>query len=347
MAIGLDLSIGSGGGSGGALATGILQLHRAEPLDTTLRNVADQAGTLSPLQLSTTHVGIDGAVFTIRTHGSYIGSTTIFGYGAGNDTFAGNGGHTGFGKDVLKELLSAAQYNTAFGYSSGKAVNTGGYNSFFGSSSGSYISGGGWNTMIGNHAGDATYNGNYNVVIGNYAMSLAGGAVGTTTINNGIYLGNYAGAYDTNSNRFIVNNTDRTDAAGDLGKSLMYGVMGATAADQTLRLNVIQLQVGTASGSTPDLYFNGTVRNKITSYNNTTIEIWNHPAVETARFTGGFEFLIGTSIVRNSSTAKLQVNSHINAALPTGNAGLVSGDMYKDTAANILVAGDFVVGMKA
>jgi len=61
MAIGLDLSIGSGGdggGSGGALATGILQLHRAEPLDTTLRNVADQADTLSPLQLSTTQVAV-------------------------------------------------------------------------------------------------------------------------------------------------------------------------------------------------------------------------------------------------------------------------------------------------
>jgi len=59
MAIGLDLSIGSGGdggGSGGALATGILQLHRAEPLDTTLSNVADQADTLSPLQLSTTKI---------------------------------------------------------------------------------------------------------------------------------------------------------------------------------------------------------------------------------------------------------------------------------------------------
>lgn len=33
--------------------------------------------------------------------------------------------------------------------------------------------------------------------------------------------------------------------------------------------------------------------------------------------------------------------------LQTGNAGLTSGDLYKDTAANILAASDYVVGMKA
>ena len=32
--------------------------------------------------------------------------------------------------------------------------------------------------------------------------------------------------------------------------------------------------------------------------------------------------------------------------LQVGNAGLVSGDLYIDTAANILTAGDWVVGMK-
>jgi len=49
-------------GGGGALATGILQLQGGVPLDTTLRRVADQAGTLSPLQLSTTQVAVVGAL---------------------------------------------------------------------------------------------------------------------------------------------------------------------------------------------------------------------------------------------------------------------------------------------
>jgi len=91
MAIGLDLSIGSGGdggGSGGALATGILQLQGGVPLDTTLRNVADQADTLSPLQLSTTQVGIAPSSYsnTSGTVGGFI-TTQTFAAGAGSALF--------------------------------------------------------------------------------------------------------------------------------------------------------------------------------------------------------------------------------------------------------------------
>lgn len=42
------------------LATGILQLQGGVPLDSTLRSVTDQAGTVSPLQLSTTQMAIGG-----------------------------------------------------------------------------------------------------------------------------------------------------------------------------------------------------------------------------------------------------------------------------------------------
>jgi hypothetical protein len=34
-------------------------------------------------------------------------------------------------------------------------------------------------------------------------------------------------------------------------------------------------------------------------------------------------------------------------AIQVGSAGLSAGDLYKDTAANILASGDYVVGMKA
>ncbi len=46
-------------GAGGSVATGVLQLASGAALDTTLRAVTDQANTVSPLQLSTTQVGID------------------------------------------------------------------------------------------------------------------------------------------------------------------------------------------------------------------------------------------------------------------------------------------------
>jgi len=75
-------------GGGGALATGILQLQGGVPLDATLRNVADQAGTLSPLQLSTTQVGIAPSSYsnTSGTVGGFI-TTQTFAAGAGSADF--------------------------------------------------------------------------------------------------------------------------------------------------------------------------------------------------------------------------------------------------------------------
>lgn len=58
MSVRLELAIGSGVTNGGTIATGMLQLAAGIPLDTTLRAVTDQANTVSPLQLSTTQVGI-------------------------------------------------------------------------------------------------------------------------------------------------------------------------------------------------------------------------------------------------------------------------------------------------
>jgi len=75
-------------GGGGALATGILQLQGGVPLDATLRNVADQAGTLSPLQLSTTQVGIAPSSYsnTSGTVGGFI-TTQTFAAGTGSALF--------------------------------------------------------------------------------------------------------------------------------------------------------------------------------------------------------------------------------------------------------------------
>jgi hypothetical protein len=46
------------GGSGGSVASGVLQVAGGVPLDATLRNVQDQANTNSPLQLSTINVSV-------------------------------------------------------------------------------------------------------------------------------------------------------------------------------------------------------------------------------------------------------------------------------------------------
>ena len=50
----------SSGSTGGSVVTGVLQLAGGVGLDTTLRNITDQLGTLSPLNLSTTQLNIGG-----------------------------------------------------------------------------------------------------------------------------------------------------------------------------------------------------------------------------------------------------------------------------------------------
>ncbi len=84
MSVRLELAIGSGVTNGGTIATGMLQLAAGIPLDTTLRAVTDQANTVSPLQLSTTQVGI------YYPNGTFNGGLSITGGadgGAGTTSF--------------------------------------------------------------------------------------------------------------------------------------------------------------------------------------------------------------------------------------------------------------------
>ncbi len=60
--------------------------------------------------------------------------------------------------------------------------------------------------------------------------------------------------------------------------------------------------------------------------------------------------VIGTFQVKYTATTTFSVDSTGKVSMPgtqIGNAGLTSGDTYKDTAANILANGDYIVGMKA
>jgi hypothetical protein len=64
MAVDTKLSPGARSAGGGTIADGFLQIQGGVPLDTTLRTVTDKVGTASPLQLSTTQVGVTGPVQT-------------------------------------------------------------------------------------------------------------------------------------------------------------------------------------------------------------------------------------------------------------------------------------------
>ena len=57
---------------------------------------------------------------------------------------------------------------------------------------------------------------------------------------NTIALGANANKYGTTqSNELFVNSIDRTNRAGDIAKSIIYGVQNATAASQTVTLNAV------------------------------------------------------------------------------------------------------------
>ena len=58
-----------------------------------------------------------------------------------------------------------------------------------------------------------------------------------TTAGGGVFLGPWAGTYETAADAFYVNNQDRNNTAGDKAKSLLYGTFNATAASQTLAIN--------------------------------------------------------------------------------------------------------------
>jgi len=148
-----------------------------------------------------------------NTTGDYC---TFIGYQAGKECTSGMS-NIGLGTYACGGL-SAVEFtgigNLAIGTSSGQKLTTANYNVFVGVS-----------------AGKSSTTGGSNVAIGYNAHRLA------ITTTGCVKIGNQAGTYDTNSNRFIIDNQDRSSAANELTKALMYGVFDADPANQSLRIN--------------------------------------------------------------------------------------------------------------
>lgn len=132
------------------------------------------------------------------------------------------------GKNALYYNITG-DWNTAIGVDAGKGVATysHNYNTFIGSSSGFAIRTGASNTCIGRSSGNLL-----------------------TTGSSNIFIGKNAGSKQTTlSNRFIVDNQSRADVATELSNAILYGIMAATPADQSLRINAtIQLSNGATIG---------------------------------------------------------------------------------------------------
>ena len=97
------------------------------------------------------------------------------------------------------------------------------------------------NVAVGESSLGSNVAGNKNVAIGESALR------GITASDNNIGIGYFAGKYASTNNELYINNQDRTNNAGDKSQSIIYGVMGGSAAAQSLNFNVSGLNVGNST----------------------------------------------------------------------------------------------------
>lgn len=161
-------------------------------------------------------------------------------------------GNVGIGANVL-DALTTGYYNFAMGTSSGTDITSGYNNILVGHQAGANIIGGHNNFLFGRDCGAFITTGYHNVGIGTNALRGVSGQSGginknvaigsdsgysiTTGVSN-IFLGYKSGYRQTTlSNRLIIDNQLRADATTELTNAIIYGVMAALPADQTLRIN--------------------------------------------------------------------------------------------------------------
>lgn len=120
--------------------------------------------------------------------------------------------------------------NIFAGYYSGHALANGLLNTGYGTYSLLNVSGGSSNTAIGTNALNFLTSGSYCTAIG--AQS---GEQGNTS--NGIYVGAYAGKYETVSNKLFIDSLDRVDESTARTSSIIYGVISGVSSNQELYFN--------------------------------------------------------------------------------------------------------------
>jgi len=188
---------------------------------------------------------------------------TSFGTSAGGSITTGRF-NTFFGSSAGGSVTTAPN-NVAIGYNAGVA-NNGGTNISIGFYAG--LNNYGYdNINIGYYNGFFANNGGFNTSVGDYSMGVSGDAknysgntsigyrvleaittgqnntaigawtgTGTRAGSSSIFLGAYAGKYETAGLKLIVDTLDRTTEALGRSSALIYGVINSTPSSQTLSL---------------------------------------------------------------------------------------------------------------
>lgn len=191
------------------------------------------------------------------------GGSESVGFGPGALSATSTGIHnTAIGSNALS-VVTSGYSNSCVGSDACKLITTGFFNIAVGGSTLRKLTSGSRNVGIGHFVlgevltgignvgvGDDALNvstGNYNTAIGVDSMLAITGdnntGVGNQTLmraaaaSGNVALGFHAGAYETGSNAFYVDNQDRTNEATSKTSSLLYGTFNATPASQTLTVN--------------------------------------------------------------------------------------------------------------
>lgn len=270
---GIGIGLGASSvSSNTALGSGVLAVNTTGQSNT---GVGFQVLPVNTIGLGNTGVGT--TALTRNTSGNYntgTGVDALFTNTTGYDNTATGADALGFNVDGNSNTATGAEtlfantagnFNTASGRGAMRANLTGSYNVALGNdalatqtavdnnvavgwSALKLDSGGTGNTAIGTIALTANTTGSNNAAVGLSALSAHQTGLGNTGIGpyslsanvsgaGNVGLGYFAGAYETGSNAFYVDNQDRTNTAGDKAGALLYGTFNATAASQTLKTN--------------------------------------------------------------------------------------------------------------
>ena len=182
--------------------------------------------------------------------------------------------NTKIGYQAGKNLVSGAAYNTFVGHEAGlTGVGTTAEdgNSGVGSQALTSLTSGQYNSSLGYQSSINVTTGKWNTVCGSVAL------FSNSTGNGNIALGFMAGAYETGSNSFYVDNQDRFNTAGDKAKALLYGTFNSAPASQTLAVNGVLSSPYTSSintsGNAATVTTNANLTGDVTSVGNAATQV--------------------------------------------------------------------------
>jgi hypothetical protein len=233
----LQTLIGGGGGGGTSIedTAGTTGLYTEETANRLVGHSANTGTSLIFEMFEGTVTPV--SVFQIDGNGALANNGSIYFRTYSTSTFIG----------INAAPNATAATSVIIGDNAGYLLSTGDQNVFIGSTSGRNNTTGWANICIGSGAGFTNSVGLGNIYIGyqtgnnntgtkNTALGLQAGYTGDGS--NCVFYGAYAGFYSTDSNRLIIDNQKRTNAATELTDSLIVGEFNATASSQTLRFNV-------------------------------------------------------------------------------------------------------------